>query len=115
MHSGEMYNRHAEFVATDPRSVSVYGVKKKSALNSSKYFHAVDGLPADIMHDMLEVVLPLHVKVMLIKFIMEDKYFTLNELNKQLTTFPFGMCDSRNRPSLIKQVNQGDYHMVPIR
>ena len=76
MRSREMYNRHAEFVATDPGSGSVYGVKKKSALNSSKYFHAVDGLPADIMHDMLEGVFPLHVKVVLRKVIMEDKYFT---------------------------------------
>jgi hypothetical protein len=45
-------------VSTDP--ASVYGVKAQSELNNSKYFHVVDGLPSDIMHDILEEVLPLH-------------------------------------------------------
>jgi hypothetical protein len=34
-----------DLVSEDPESASVYGVKKPSALNASKYFHAVDGLP----------------------------------------------------------------------
>ena len=39
-------------------------VSRQSALNNSKFFHVVDGLPSDIVHDILEGVLPLHVKVM---------------------------------------------------
>lgn len=65
MRSRDMYDRHAALVSTDPASVSVYGVKAQSELNNSKYFHVVDGLPSDIMHDILEGVLPLHFKVML--------------------------------------------------
>jgi hypothetical protein len=32
----------------------VYGVKRSSMLNMSKFFHVVDGLDLDIMHDQLE-------------------------------------------------------------
>ena len=100
-----------DLVSTDPESASVYGVKKPSALNSSKYFHVVGGLPSDIMHDILEGVLPLHIKVMLRKFIMEEKLFTLDQFNKKLTNFPIGVCDLRNKPSLIKNVSLKDYHL----
>ena len=106
-----MYDRHATLVTTDPDSVSIYAVKKQSALNSLTHFHVVDGLPSDIMHDMLEGILPRHIKVMLRKFIMGDMYFTLDQLNRNLSTFPFCTCHSRNKPSLIKNVNQGDHHM----
>lgn len=103
--------RHLELVACDPESTSVYGVKKNSALNSSKFFHAVDGLPSDIMHDILEGLLPLHVKVMLRKFIMVEQFFTLKQLNDSLSSFSVGVCDIRNKPSLIKNVTLGDYHL----
>ncbi|CAB4007939.1 uncharacterized protein LOC110246895 [Paramuricea clavata] len=111
MRTRESYTRQMDLVAEDPESVSVYGVKKPSALNASKYFHVVDGLPSDIMHDILEGVLPLHIKLMLRKFIMEEKFFTLDQFNKQLPNFPFGVCDIKNRPSLIKNVNTGDHHL----
>jgi hypothetical protein len=32
----------------------VYGVKWSSLLNQSKFFHLVDGLDLDIMHEQLE-------------------------------------------------------------
>jgi hypothetical protein len=54
MRTRENYSRQMDLVAEDPESVSVYGVKKPSSLNASKYFHVVDGLPSDIMHDILE-------------------------------------------------------------
>ncbi len=79
-----MYDQHAALATTDPESVSIYGVKTKSGLNNSKYFHIVDGLPPDIMHDILEGALPLHLKVMLKKFVLDEKMFALDELNQQL-------------------------------
>lgn len=107
MRSREMYDRHANFAATDPESATVYGVKARSELNSSKYFHVVDGLPSDIMHDILEGVLPLHFKVML-KVFLDKKMFTLDELNRRIQGFPFGPNDSRNKPSLIKNLSASD-------
>ena len=42
---------------------STYGVKRSSILNQSCYFHVVDGLDLDVMHDQLEGVLPLEIKL----------------------------------------------------
>ncbi|XP_028418042.1 uncharacterized protein LOC114542794 isoform X2 [Dendronephthya gigantea] len=111
MRSRENYARQVDLVSTDPESASVYGVKKNSALNASKYFHVVDGLPSDIMHDILEGVLPFQIKVMLRKFIMVDKFFTLDQFNHALSAFPYGVCDIKNKPSLVKNVNLSDYHL----
>lgn len=105
------YNRQAKLVSDDPESAKLYGVKGNSVLNKSKYFHVVGGLPSDIMHDILEGVLPLHVKAMLNKFVFQDKFFTLEQLNKQLARYPYGQSDSANRPSPIKNLNITDRHM----
>ena len=111
MRSRKMYDQHAAMVSTDPESASVYGVKAQSELNNSKYFHVVDGLPSDIMHGILEGVLPLHFKVMLRKFIVEEKRFTINELNRRFQGFAFGTSDYRNKPSLLKNITASDCHI----
>ena len=112
MRAREMYDRHADLVATDPEYAPVYGVKERCVLNSSKYFHVVDGLPSDIMHEILEGVLPLHLKVMLRKFVLDEKRFTLDERNRWIHGFAFGASDFRNKPSLLKNLNASD---CPIR
>ena len=37
-----------------PEYHTTYGVNSQSVLNRSRYFHVVDGLSPDIMHDVLE-------------------------------------------------------------
>ena len=45
---------------------SLYGVNRKAALNNLQYFNVASGaLVSDIMHDVLEGVLPLETKLML--------------------------------------------------
>lgn len=105
------HNNQAMLVTTDPESCSAYGVKRQSILNGSKFFHVVDGLPSDIMHDLLEGVLPRHMKIMLKKFICEKKFFILEELNHRLSCFPYGSSDSTNKPSSINNLNTADSHL----
>jgi hypothetical protein len=57
------------------------GVNRKSILNNSRYFHVVDGLPGDAMHDILEGVLQYECKEMLKVFIFVEKHFSLDQLN----------------------------------
>ena len=68
---------------------SVYGVKGNSILNQSNFFHVVEGLDPDIMHDQLEGVLPLTVKLMVKNFIQVDKYLTLEHLNQRIGAFKY--------------------------
>ena len=80
----------------------IHGVKNKSILNRSKFFHVVDGLDPDIMHDQLEGVLPLTVKLMWKHFIQVDKYLTLDMLNHRIKAYNYGSADVTNKPSELK-------------
>lgn len=62
-----------------------------------------DGLDLDIMHDQLEGVLPLEVKLLFKKYIQDDGYFTLELLNERISNFDYGSPDVSNKPSPIKQ------------
>ena len=75
-----------------------YGVSRDSILNSSKFFHVTEGLAPDIMHDVLEGCLQYEVKEILKYFIQDQKLFSLAELNRKITSFPYGYVDSANRP-----------------
>lgn len=76
-----------------------YGINMESILNSSNYFHVVDGLPPDIMHDVLEGALPYEIKLML-SHLLHQSYFTLKEVNKRILTFNYG-SDSKDKPSIL--------------
>lgn len=87
----------------DESLASTYGIKRKSALNQSRYFHVVDGLVLDVMHDQLEGVLQLEVKIILKKYIVQEGYFTLDILNDRIARLCYPLSDSSNKPSPIKQ------------
>lgn len=52
----EIYNAHCEGLDGPLGShiATTYGVANKSVLNDCQYFHVVNGLVPDIMHDILE-------------------------------------------------------------
>ncbi len=83
--------------------VPVYGVKRSSVLNKSRYFNVIEGLDLDIMHDQLEGVLPLEVKMLIRKVIQVYKLITLDNLNERIATFNYGPIDQKNKPSPLKQ------------
>ena len=62
---------------------TTYGVSYKSVLNESKFFHVVDGMIPDIMHDVLEGSLQLHIKWLLKHCIIHMKYFSINILMRE--------------------------------
>lgn len=81
----------------------VYGVNRLSILCKSRYFSVIDGLPGDVMHDLLEGVLQYECKEMLKIFINEEKYLTLDQLNERIKRFEYGYYNDKNRPSPISQ------------
>ncbi len=46
----------------------LYGLNHNSVLNTLKYFHVINGLPPDIMHDMQEGIIPLIICLVLLVF-----------------------------------------------
>ncbi|CAB4035128.1 Hypothetical predicted protein, partial [Paramuricea clavata] len=99
---GRGHKRHCNLVENNPSFSSVYGVKRDSILNQSKFFHVVDGLDLDPMHDQLEGVLPLELKMLLFKYIQSDKMVTLTTINERIASFDYGLADATNKPSPLK-------------
>lgn len=79
---------------------TTYGVVQDSILNSSSYFHVVDGLVPDVLHDLLEGVLQYEVKLLLHHLIYEEHFFTftLDHLNMHLESFHYGYSMVKNKP-----------------
>ena len=78
-------------ICTDTRSLEdiakTYGITHRAGLNKIQHFHVNDGLPPDIMHDLLEGAVPCEIKCLLKKCITEEHYFTLMFFNDRMTYF----------------------------
>lgn len=82
-------------------NLSETGVARNSCINDLSYFSVVNNHVRDTMHDMLEGVVPLEVKLIL-QDLIDEKYFSLEELNYRIGAFSYGFPDKKNRPSIIK-------------
>lgn len=77
------------------------GVKGSCPLTKSlEYFHVVDGYPPDLLHDLLEGVIPAELAFCLNALISKG-YFSLEILNVANKQFPYTFSDRSNRPQLI--------------
>ena len=113
MRSRTGHDRQCELVEHDEELSKMYGVCRKAILDKSRYYHVVDGLPGDAMHDILEGVLQYKVKEMLKVFIWEEKYLSLEQLNDRIKIFDYGYYKDNNKPSTIaQQTLKGDKNSV---
>ncbi len=55
------------------------------------------------MHDQLEGVLPLEIKMLVRKVVQEYRLITLDGLNERIANFNYGPVDQKNKPSPLKQ------------
>lgn len=79
-----------------------YEINYKSTLNKLDYFYAGNGqLPQDVMHILLEGVLPYTIKAILQSFVCEKCFFTIEILNQRILSFRYSRSESKNKPSQI--------------
>ncbi|KAJ8034379.1 hypothetical protein HOLleu_21184 [Holothuria leucospilota] len=76
------------------------GIWHSSILNELAYFHVSDNYAVDIMHDIYEVVAPKEIKLV-IGALINQKLFTLEELNRRILSYSYGYKYEENRPSPI--------------
>ena len=102
-----MHERHCMSVASGGAvaeyEATTYGVQRKSILNESKFFSIVDGMAPDIMHDILEGVLPLTLMTILKNCICRKGFFNISTFNSRLTSFFYGQIEVANKPTPFKQ------------
>jgi len=76
---------------------TTYGIAEDSILNSPHFFHVVDGLPPDIMRDILEGSLQYEVKELLKHLILNNSYLTIDTLNVKIQRFPYQQSDKEHK------------------
>ena len=83
-------------------NISLTGIKRVSVLNEVNGYHVTDNHAPDVMHDLLEGVLPLEMKLT-VRSLIDQGCFTLDELNSRISSFGYGQVDKKNKPSSISQ------------
>ena len=82
--------------------VSKTGFKMSSQLNQLSYYHVAENTCPDIMHDFLEGLLPIEMKLVLAELVAQG-LFSLQDFNSRLHSFSYGFNDQSNKPSPIPQ------------
>ncbi|KAG9278069.1 hypothetical protein AMEX_G5864 [Astyanax mexicanus] len=77
------------------------GVQGDCVLNQRlKHFHTVTGFPPDVLHDLLEGIVPVELALCIGEMI-RCKYFTHEYLNKRILSFPYQHADNVDKPKPI--------------
>lgn len=80
----------------EPRSDSHFGVKRECVLHESlQNFNPVTGFPPDVLHDLLEGIVPFEISLSIKKMIQ------LKYLNPKIRSFPYQHTDKVDRPQPI--------------
>ncbi|KAJ8029948.1 hypothetical protein HOLleu_29486 [Holothuria leucospilota] len=80
--------------------VATTGVRNDCPLNMVEHFHVIDNFAPDIMHDLLEGICPLELKLVM-KCLIDRGYFDINLLNSRIVSFNYGSSDSSNKPCIL--------------
>lgn len=89
---------------TDSASSTQFGINRPSELDNIPTFSVAENLPHDIMHDLLEGVVPCELKLLLTQLV-NAKYFTIATFNDRLRRFDFGYTERSDIPSELDAKN----------
>jgi hypothetical protein len=92
---------HVNEVKNNPANSAIYGVNGPCVFSDLEYLDVTSTFPPDIMHDVMEGVIPIISKT-IIKRLVTAKIVTVVELNKNLCEFQFQGADRTNKPEPIK-------------
>ena len=93
----DIHRQHLQRVELCPDDKATYGVNGPSPFTDLDYFDTTTAFPPDVMHDVLEGVIPLVLKLVIGKAHTE-KHITIREINDELKRLCIGQNDKNNRP-----------------
>ena len=93
------YNNNIKSIEQDSKFSSVYVIKKNSCWHQLKYYHVINGLPADLAHDVFDCI----------SFFCKNDTFSLEFLNNQISLFDFTKRDRRNKPQPLKIISSQNF------
>lgn len=89
-----------DFQNNEPDLSQTKGMKKCCAFNELKYFHEFENFSVDIMHDLLEGVVPFYIKIFFESLKVRDVSF--NVIQSLLRDFNYGFLSKAYKPSKIR-------------
>lgn len=94
-------NQQVQAVKQDPAMAEKYGVKGECVLTDGlEHFHVVRWYPPDILHDLLEGIVPVELSLC-ISDMISKMHFTIETLNHAMKTFEYAFHDKTDQPQLI--------------
>ena len=103
----ELHLQHCNSIEEDPTLPSSFGVKQKCLLNELKYFSVSDNYAVDIMHDVLEGVAQLEIKLLL-GYFMENDIVPQQDIYNRIYSFNYGFMERKNRPTRLNLEQAGN-------
>lgn len=103
----ELHVQHCKDVEEDPSLSSSFGVKHTCLLDDLKYFSVSDNFAVDIMHDVLEGVAQLEIKLLL-GYFLENNILSQQDISNRIYSYNVGYLDRKNRPTRINLEQSGN-------
>lgn len=97
LRTSENYEEDCSNLNSDDNNM--HRIKFKSVINDLKYFKFYDCISVDIMHDILEGVAQLQIKLFLKALVEERK--SLQVVNSRIHSFNYGLIEMPKKPSKI--------------
>lgn len=91
-----MHAQQIGMLQSNPIYSSVYGLKFDSPFNKLSHFHTSIMLSPNLMHDLLEDIVPME-----LKRLISSGYLNLQQLNAKIVSFKFGINDTANKPNAL--------------
>ena len=95
-----VHEMHVKSVVNDSSLSAVYGVRGDCCMRDLETFNAITHLPPDVMHDVLEGVVPKSLSVIL-KKLLSNKVMSVKQFDSRLSAYKFGSNDRKDIPPLL--------------
>lgn len=94
----EVHASHLAAIDKDESCKRTYGVQGKCVFADLTYVSVVESLPPDAMHDIMEGLCAINVKIVL-QYLIRHKKLTAKTSNDRLDWFAFAKCDAATKPT----------------
>jgi hypothetical protein len=98
--TSDAHKCHVQSVLADRDLRHVYGVFGDCVLSCLKYFDPISCLLPDVMHDLLEGIMP-YVVNLAIKKLVGERIITTKQIHELMSSFVYGISDSTDKPDIL--------------
>ena len=99
LRSPVLNEQHYTNLVDDPALTSLFGIKRKSILNTLQYFDIAENYAVDIMHDILEGVGQYEI-TLLFEYLIKH-FISKEDVLNRIYAFNYGYPEKKNKPTNI--------------